>query len=240
MNRSSGLAALAACLLAAASPASAQLWPSYGYGYGGDVTGAAVLGTDLKSAAAMQAVAQNRQFGQMRTMQQNAVVQNGIRSTLLSQAQAETTRSLQQQQSNQDWWFQYQGQQMAQQRAQAGGRPAPRGRPGTPGRRRAVPPWPPATSSSGPRPCKSGEFAYYRSQIEAPYRRSPPGLSAPTADDYRAMAATIEQMKSVLEWRLQSGMVSEDYQQAKAFLDQLGQEAGQRAGQGSKPRGPNP
>ena len=60
---------------------------------------------------------------------------------------------------------------------------------------------------------------------KAPYRRSPPGLSTPTPDDYRDMAKAVDDMQAVLEWRLgQDGLATQDYQQAKAFLNTLGQE----------------
>ncbi len=73
-------------------------------------------------------------------------------------------------------------------------------------------------------------FASERAKIEAPYRRSPPKLSIPTAADYRQMAGTVEDMKAVLEWRLKEGVDTADYNAAKAFLAALGEEvAKQRA-----------
>ena len=67
-------------------------------------------------------------------------------------------------------------------------------------------------------------FASERAKIEAPYRRTPPKLSVPTPADYRKMAGTVEDMKAVLEWRLKEGVDTADYNAAKTFLDQLGQE----------------
>jgi hypothetical protein len=72
-------------------------------------------------------------------------------------------------------------------------------------------------------------FASERTKIEAPYRRTPPKLSAPTRADYRKMAATVEDMKAVLEWRLKEGIDTSDYNAAKLFLAQLGGEVATRA-----------
>ena len=66
-------------------------------------------------------------------------------------------------------------------------------------------------------------------KIEAPYRRTPPELSVPTAADYRQMAGTVEDMKAVLEWRLKEGVETADYNAAAAFLNKLGQEVSVRA-----------
>jgi hypothetical protein len=79
-------------------------------------------------------------------------------------------------------------------------------------------------------------FASRRAMIEAPYRRSPPGLSTPTADDYRAMAKTAAEMKAMLEWLSQDGLPTNSYEEAKKFLDQLQQEARDR----SEDRGSSP
>jgi hypothetical protein len=82
-------------------------------------------------------------------------------------------------------------------------------------------------------------FASRRTQIEAPYRRSPPGLSSPTAEDYRAMVKTVEEMKAMLDWLSQDGLETNSYDEAEKFLDQLGKEAGDRAagrGQSATPK----
>lgn len=71
-------------------------------------------------------------------------------------------------------------------------------------------------------------FASRREQIEAPYRRSPPGLSAPTANDYRNMEKTVEEMKGTLYWFATKGIDKHDHEQAKDFLNKLGQEARER------------
>jgi hypothetical protein len=75
------------------------------------------------------------------------------------------------------------------------------------------------------------EFASRRAEVEAPYRRSPPDLSTPTPDDFRNMVTTVEEMKAILEWRLgvRSGLPTREYEQANAFLNQLGQEASERS-----------
>lgn len=72
-------------------------------------------------------------------------------------------------------------------------------------------------------------FASSRRQIEAPYRRSPPDLSAPTASDYRNMVKTAEEMKSILQWVAKKGVDTEDYRQAEGFLAKLGIEARKRS-----------
>jgi hypothetical protein len=79
-------------------------------------------------------------------------------------------------------------------------------------------------------------FASRRALIEAPYRRSPPGLSTPTADDYRAMAKTAGEMKAMLDWMAQDGLETNSYNEAKKFLDQLQEEArGHYEGRGPSP-----
>jgi len=217
-------------MLGLAGPASAQFYPGYGYGYGGwgDTNGAAaLLGADYRQATAMQLKSQSMQAGQQAAMQQNYVVQSGIRNTLSNQAQSQTNAILSKQQANQDWWFQQQSQQMAQRRAveYASGAPAvptglaPSGAP------------PPAATDiiKWPTVLQESCFASERSQIEAPYRRTPPKLSAPTPADYAKMASTVEDMKAILEWRLKQGVDTGEYNAATAFLDQLGQEVTARA-----------
>ena len=160
-------------------------------------------------------------------MSQNYVVQSGIRNTLSNQAQSQTNAILGQQQANQDWWFQQQAQQMAQRRTReyASGAPAvpagfaPSG--GPPPVAMDIIKWPTVLQE----PC----FAAERAQIEAPYRRTPPKLSVPTAADYRTMVGTVEDMKAVLEWLLKEGVETADYNAAKTFLNQLGEEVVARA-----------
>ncbi len=203
--------------------ARAQFYPGYGYGGWGGMDGsAALLGADYRQATAMQLKAQNMQAGQQAAMGQNYVVQSGIRNMMATQAQNQTNANISQQQSNQDWWFQQQSQQMAQRRAmdmKQGVTTIPAGF----GPSKTPPPvstdiikWPMVLQE----PC----FATERAKIEAPYRRTPPKLSSPTVEDYRRMAATVNDMKAVLQWRLSEGVQTADYEAGKSFLDRLGEE----------------
>ena len=222
----------ATCVFAMAGPARAQLWPGYGYGYGGwgGAPGAAALmSSGYRDATQATLKAQSRQLGQMRTMEQNMVVQSGIRNTLSNQAASRTEAIAGQRQANQDWWFQNQSQQMAADRA------AMRGRGGAPavgfepGAAAAAPVEAATDVIKWPTLLQESAFAYQRAQIEAPYRRSPPGLSVPTPDDYRAMIKTVADMRAVLEWLTQQGDDTDDYDEAKAFLNKIDQAARERA-----------
>jgi len=209
-------------------PVSAQFYPGYGYGgWGGTNGAAALMGTDYKQATAMQLKAQSMQAGQQAAMQQNYVVQSGIRNTLSSQAQSQTNAILNQQQSTQDWWFQRQSQEMAQRQ----GREYASGAPAVPaGFAPAGGPPPAATDIiKWPTILQESCFASERSQIEAPYRRTPPKLSTPTAAEYAKMAGAVDDMKAVLEWRLKQGIDTAEYNTATAFLNQLGQEVTARS-----------
>jgi hypothetical protein len=224
-----------AAMLAMASSAGAQFWAGYpaygGYAWGG-------YPTALTTAAAIGAVNQSRIAGQEAAMGQNYMVQSGIRSTLTSQAQSRTSDIASQRQEMRDWWFQNQQQQMAARRPyEYGGGAAVAGyRGGTAagmvdlGSQAAMDiiKWPTALQDRA--------FASRRALIEAPYRRSPPAISTPTPDDYRTMVGTIEQMKAILECLLnEGGMVTEDYQQAKTFLDKIDAQARQRAAAAAAP-----
>jgi hypothetical protein len=80
-------------------------------------------------------------------------------------------------------------------------------------------------------------FLSRRTQIEAPYRRSPPDLSVPTAEDYYAIAKTSQEMEDMLEGLLQEGPLDTDeYEQAKTFLNTIEQQARER----SEPGGTSP
>lgn len=209
-----------------------------GYGGYGDDMGVMALQASATSQASMRNAAQSSYLmGQNAAMQQRAVVQSGIRNTLSSQADYRTQNIVNQQQSNRDWWFQVQQQQVAQQRAYQQRSPAlaAAGFAGaslaadsaaagpTPEVETDIIKWPPALQEK--------EFASRRAAIEAPYRRTPPKLSVPTAEDYRNMVKDVQDMKAILEWRLsvRSGLQTNEYEQAKAFLDKLGQEAKARA-----------
>jgi hypothetical protein len=145
----------------------------------------------------------------------------GIRKTLSSEAQRRADTLLGQQQAAQDWLLQQQTQ-----RKQRGTTAAENGTRGN-------------TPPSGPPPAamdiikwpallQERSFASERAKIEAPYRRSPSKLSAALAADYRQMASTVEDMKAMLEGRLKKGVDTADYNAAKGFLGQLGQEIAAR------------
>jgi hypothetical protein len=224
-------------MVALARPGLAQFYPHGGYGgYGGwgGEGSAALAGSDYRQTAVMQAKAQSMQAGQQAAMQQNYVVQSGIRNTLSSQANANAAVIQSQQQATQDWWFQRQSQQLAQEQAQrrAAGAdvysPAPAGF--------APPGGPPPVNNDvikWPTLLQERCFASERAKIEAPYRRTPPKLSIPTVADYRSMAATVENMKAVLEWRLSEGADTGEYNEASAFLTRLGQEVTAQADRAS-------
>jgi hypothetical protein len=231
MKQQKWIGGAALCVaLALTAPASAQ----YGYGYGGwggyDGS-AALLGSDYKAAAIIQAKQQNMQAGQQQAMQQNAVVQSGIRNMASSQAASQANAIQAQQQATQDWWFQHQAQQNAQERAMraaAGGYS-----PGGPGFAPTGGP-PPANTDiiKWPTLLQESCFASQRATIEAPYRRNPPKpgpngeriVISPTQEDFRKMAAAIEDMKAVLDWRLTESVDTGEYNVAKNFLDRLGEE----------------
>jgi hypothetical protein len=209
-----------------------------GYGgYGDDAGVMALQSSAINQASARNAAQSNRLMGQSAAMQQSAMVQSGIRDTLGSQADARTQNILSQRQSNRDWWFQVQQQQTA-------ARPAYRSsssalascgfgaEPAADGFTVAGADSQVATDIiKWPTTLQEKEFASGRALIEAPYRRSPPALSTPTAEDYRDMVKTVDEMKAILEWRLtvKSGLETKNYEQAKAFLDKLGQEASERS-----------
>ncbi len=226
MNRRILVTALVAGgVLGLAGPASAQFYPSYGYG--DSIGAAAVLGSNYRQAVTSQLKAQSMQTGQQAAMAQNYVVQSGIRNTLSSQAQSRADATLSQQQSHRDWWFQHQTQRSAQGAAMGYASGVPADSLGFVPSRRP----PPAAMDiiKWPTELQENCFAADRARIEAPYRRTPPKLSVPTSADYREMADTVEDMEAVLEWRLKSGVHTANYNAAKTFLDRLGHEATARA-----------
>jgi hypothetical protein len=153
---------------------------------------------------------------------QPMVQQNTIQNTMLAQAQSQSNAILSQRQANRDWWFQYQGQQMARQSA-AGFGTAAAGL-GLEG----VDPSPPAVIK-WPYLLQQPRFASRRAMIEAPYLRSPPGLSAPTTEDYAAMVKTIAEMKALLERMKEEGASMYLYNEADSFLDKIEAEARERS-----------
>jgi hypothetical protein len=208
-----------------------------GYGYGDDA-GVMALQSSAMSQANMRNVAQsNRMMGQTASMQQRAMMQSGIRDMMSSQADARTQNILSQRQSNRDWWFQVQQQQAAArpayQPSSAALVAAGFGAGPVDGGFAVASPSPEVAMDiiKWPSVLQEKEFASRRAMIEAPYRRSPPASSAPTANDYRDMVKTVDEMKAILEWRLtvKSGLETSSYEQAKAFLDKLSQEASERS-----------
>jgi hypothetical protein len=243
MRKGSLLLVVAAlAVLGAVRPASGQLWRGHGYsGYedwGGIAGAAALAGTDYRAANAARVSAQNRQMGQMVDMQRDLARQSSIRGALAAQSQNQINASLAQQQADRDMWFQNPQQPMPQPCGRSMGIPMTVGGGMGPAPAAAgfspiepepeaaldVIKWPPALQDR--------VFASRRAEIETPYRRSPPELSAPTTADYENMVKTIDAMRAILQWQLTqgSGLVTKDYEQAKAFLEQLRKEASQRAG----------
>jgi hypothetical protein len=209
-------------ILAFASPVVAQFWPNSPYmGYG-------VWGEQFNTTRDI--AQQNYQTGQIAAMGQNMAVQSGIRNTLINQAQTQTSALQSQRQSNKDWWFQMQEQQMAERRATAG-RSSQQG---------AFQPSSPAVAYAEPRPTASTDiipwlpvlqdprFSAERAAIESPYRRASSGLSTPTPADYRNMLKSIDRMKAILR-QITGELSARDYLQADAFLDKMAQEARERS-----------
>ena len=168
MNRQILIAALVVGgVLGLADRAPAQFFPGYGYGYGGwgGMDGAAALtGADYRQATAMTLKAQSMQAGQQAAMQQNYVVQSGIRNALSSQAASRDASIVNQQQANQDWFFQQQSAHAVPVRFVPTAEPPPAAM--------DIIKWPTVLQER----C----FASERAKIEAPYRRTPPELSVPT------------------------------------------------------------
>jgi hypothetical protein len=211
-------------LLTSATTAFSQFWPGYGnYGYSGGWGG-----YPYGNTAALRSAAQtDRMMGQAAAMRQTATVQSGIRNTLSSQAAAQTQAILGQQQSNKDWWFQVQQQQLAQrppmpQRspmssgAPVAGFESAASAPASPQAATDIIKWPPLLCDP--------QFAQQRARIEAPYRRSSQGQGNPTDADYQAMIEAAAQMKAILK-QLAANISAQDYINADAFLDQLAAEA---------------
>jgi hypothetical protein len=146
-------------------------------------------------------------------------------------------------QASRDWWFQNQGQQMAQQRAQGyGAISVGRGAMSVGYGIEAAAPLPQAAMDiiKWPLLLQRPTFASRRAQIEAPYRRSPPGLSLPTADDYRTIVTVAEEMKAMLEGLLQEGSLpTNQLDEAENFLNRIQQDARGRAQRAdARPRTP--
>jgi hypothetical protein len=227
--------------LAVAHPVEARVFP--GGGGGGSGARSAVANSGIAAAAANRI--QNPKYGnygdwgggtvyhfnngmvgslpQRQESAQSLMMQSGIRNTLLTQGQSRTQAIADQRQSYRDWWFETQQQQSANQPRPVGFEWAANEPPKA---AMDIIKWPPLL--------RDPAFASRRTLIEAPYRRTPPELSAPTSQDYAEMISTVQEMKDILEWLTRDGVDTQEYEQAKAFLNKIQQEARQRAQAASK------
>jgi hypothetical protein len=237
------IAILTLCVLGTVKPGSAQIWwgPG-GYDDGGWASAIALASSNAAYSNRMEIAAQDRQAAQQAANDRSMAVGSSIRNTMTTQAQNRADAIARQRQDYKDWWYQTEQQQMTGRPASsATGAAAPMA--GGAGMRQPVVggmtmedlyPDVHLDIIKWPRVLQERSFATRRALIEAPYRRSPPKLSAPTIADYRNMVSTVNEMKSILEWRLgkYGGLPTVDYEQAKAFLNNLAFEAQQRADQG--------
>jgi hypothetical protein len=212
----------ASWLLTVAATAEAQFWPRYGYDGGYGAWGAYAAGRE--NATTRYIAQQDRMAGQLAANQQMASMQYNIRNTLSTQADMRAQSINNQQQSNRDWWFQVQQQQLAQRQAM------PRGSAATeaaalaaaetiqtaPRAATDVIRWPPILGES--------RFAEQRAMVEAPYRRVPKGQAIPTVEDYQNMIKAADQMK-ILLGEITPEISAQVYLHAEKFLDQLTTEA---------------
>jgi hypothetical protein len=240
------IAIAAACLMALADSAAARVFP----GSGGSGGGARVAAAQFAGAAINN---RNRCYGEYGDYGGVTYVMGNSAPTGIGMQQGPSAPPVQsgeiapapssgatpnQSQVNQDWWFQYQGSQAkggawAQYQgpelsvrgaayynavAQDIGFEAARSLP-----RAAM------DIIKWPTLLRLPTFASRRTEIEAPYRRTPPIVSSPTVEDYRAMVKTVGEMKAMLDWLSQDGLNTALYEEAEKFLDQLGKEAADRA-----------
>lgn len=219
MRQASRIVILASVLLAFAVTAQAQFWPRHHGGYydGGDMGVWGAYASAIESSTTRQIAEQNRLAGAQAAMQQNAALQNNIRNTMTSQAQARTQDYLAQRQANRDWWFQVEKQQAASRQTLAA----------QPSSFEAVP-------AVAPHPTVPTDiikwlpvlcdprFADQRAAVEAPYRRVP--KQSPTVADYEKMIDAAQQMKVTLG-QMTAEISAQEYLNAEKFLDQLAAEA---------------
>ncbi len=228
------------CFLVSATTAAAQFWPGYGYSGGYGAWGG--YASALNNATSRNVAESDRLMGQSAAMQQRAMVQSGIRNTLTTQAETRTQNILGQQQSNRDWWFQVQQQQVAQRHAMSA-RPSA-GMSPVSGFESAAPAAASAPEAATdvikwlPVLCEP-RFAAERARVEAPYRRDPTGRTNPTTADYQNMIDAAGQMKAVLG-RMTAEISAQDYLNAEKFLDQLAAEARGRIEKGAAPPAKQP
>ena len=201
---------------AAADTADAQFGPGYSYGGWGAYPYANLRSTQNTS---MELAASARRQSEQRAMKQNLTVQQGIRSTLSSQAQARTQAIQAEGQSNRDWWFQQQQQQVAQGPRSGARSPLPF----VPSVAAMTPSTQPAASKgiiAWPQVLLDPRFAAARATVEDPYRQD----RRPTPDDYRAMTGATTDMKTTLEG-LATEVSAAEYMATVKFLDTLAAEA---------------
>lgn len=215
-------------LSALSTMAHAQFWPGYGRTGGYGAWGAYAAG---REQAVTASIAGQRQLaGQKAAMQQSASMQRNIQNTLSSQAVMRTQNIVNQQQSNRDWWFGVQQQQLAQRQSMPAG--------GSTGMavaaaRIATKGQEPIASSAAtdiikwPSVLCEERFSQQRALVEAPYRREPKGKVIPTVADYENMIKAVKQMK-ILLGEVTSQISAQEYLHAEKFLDQLADEARQR------------
>jgi hypothetical protein len=243
------------CMEMTAEIASAQLFPrgrrsSGGYDIDAYDTAVGMNALSNSTAAASELAQSYQSWRQQTGSSQMSATQSSIRSTMGADAERRSQDIAAQRQSHRDWWFQTQQQQVAQRQAAPARSdtvvvpyiPAPSPS-ATSSPSVYTPPagfeaasaapvsniikWPPVLSGPG--------FAQQRAQIEAPYLRGVNGLSTPTADDYRNMIKTTEQMKTMLKY-VADVVSAQDYLTATAFLDKLAAEARDRLKNTSRTR----
>ncbi len=206
-----------------ADSASAQIGP-YGSYYRGGVNPYSGYRSTYNTLS--RVAADQKSQAQSRAIQQNTAVQQGIRSTLMSQSQARSAQIRSQQQQKQNWWMENLQRQSA---APASYRAVPvtstsvanaatlatssslTGRAAT-----DIVPWPGLLQDS--------LFDDQRAAIEKPYRERTPGSGRPTLDEYRMIIETAAAMKKGLV-QLASRVSAADYLAAGQFLDALAAEA---------------
>ncbi len=215
------LALVAWATLSGTSPA--QLVPYRGHygGWGAYPYGArSTYNTQSRIAANRQSEAQSR------AIQQNRMVQQGIRDTLGRQAQTRTQNIVGQQQANRDWWFQTQQQQFARS-SQARRGPAPGGASLGGASPEAISEAVRQASDPGiipwPTLLKRPLFMQERAMVEAPYLDQTTE-GGPTVEDFQQMIKATEQMKGLLK-DFAFKITAAEYLEAEKFLDQLAAEA---------------
>jgi hypothetical protein len=195
--------------------AAAQIFPG-AYGVGG--WGAyPVASAPLGAYSFSQQRTESQQIGAARSLAASTMT----RGAMLSDAESRTQAARGQQQSNRDWWFQTQQQQMEQARAAATrGSPGPMATFEPSAYTAARPASAPATDSVIRWPAVLSEqpFAAARALVEAPYRRNP--VTNPTTADYENMLKGVSDMKAVLK-KVTAEISAQEYLDAESFLDKL-------------------